>query len=427
MNEGLGPFNLVLLALPGVALLVVARTMYRRAVPRQRSEMQQLLRLAGILLIVLAVLGMVVGVVGWFALVGVPLAAVVLLMVVNRYRRGEHQSLLYMLAASATRGVPLPAAARAFAEENSGDTSTRALALAENLEQGARLKDAACWARLKLSTASRLAMNVGESINDLGQVLHQGLENQLRVDLSLQAAATRMVYVLVLPIVGLNILTFVMLKIVPIFQRMFEEFGIKLPAMTVLLIHMSKSMTSGPTLFVTYPLIALCIIALNLTLLLFVLHLLGWMPRDIPPINTLLRRYDGALVMMGLATCIERRMPLYQALVLLYREFPRASTARRAGVAAFDVGLGRDWCEALRYQRLLTPADEAVLKAAERAGNLPWALREMADRSIRRQVDRLQSLSHALLPIFVIGFGICVAYLVVGLFMPLVSLIQGLS
>jgi type IV pilus assembly protein PilC len=235
-----------------------------------------------------------------------------------------------------------------------------------------------------------------------------------------------MIYVLLVPIFGVNILTFVMLKIVPVFQKMFEEFGLKLPAMTVLLINVSNFFVDRGFLLTLPAVLVLCG-TLLLTLLVAIVFLLGWLPRDIPPINILLRRYDGALVMMGLATCIERRIPLPQALLLLGQEFPRRSTARRVGLAAYDVGLGRDWCEALRRYRLLTRADEAVLKAAERAGNLPWALREMADRTIRRQVDRLQTWSQTLLPIFVLGFGMCVAFVVIALFMPLITLIQELS
>ena len=40
------------------------------------------------------------------------------------------------------------------------------------------------------------------------------------------------------PAVG--ILAFIMWKIVPVFDKMFQEFGLKLPAPTVLLINMSR-------------------------------------------------------------------------------------------------------------------------------------------------------------------------------------------
>ena len=40
-----------------------------------------------------------------------------------------------------------------------------------------------------------------------------------------------MIYPVVVVLVAVGILTFIMLKIVPVFQKMFEEFGLKLPAM----------------------------------------------------------------------------------------------------------------------------------------------------------------------------------------------------
>ena len=41
-----------------------------------------------------------------------------------------------------------------------------------------------------------------------------------------------MIYPIVVVTVAVGILTFIMIKIVPAFQKIFEEFGLKLPAMT---------------------------------------------------------------------------------------------------------------------------------------------------------------------------------------------------
>ena len=69
----------------------------------------------------------------------------------------------------------------------------------------------------------------------------------------------------------------------------------------------------------------------------------------------------------------------------------------------------------------------AVLGAAERADNLAWALEEMADSAIRRQAYRLQLALHCLYPVAVLLIGFVVAFFVIGLFLPLVELIHGLS
>ena len=75
----------------------------------------------------------------------------------------------------------------------------------------------------------------------------------------------------------------------------------------------------------------------------------------------------------------------------------------------------------------LHEADAMVLEAAERTGNLAWALDEMADSSLRRWVYRLRLATNVLFPLMVVVMGVTVAFLVVSLFMPLVALIQGMS
>jgi type II secretory pathway component PulF len=51
----------------------------------------------------------------------------------------------------------------------------------------------------------------------------------------------------------------------------------------------------------------------------------------------------------------------------------------------------------------------------------------MADSAIRRQTYRLQLALHCLYPLVLLLLGGLVAFFVIGLFLPLISLIQGLS
>jgi type IV pilus assembly protein PilC len=68
-----------------------------------------------------------------------------------------------------------------------------------------------------------------------------------------------------------------------------------------------------------------------------------------------------------------------------------------------------------------------VLQAAQRVGNLEWALDELADASLRRAAYRWQAVVNVLGPLVILFAGLLVGFIVVALFMPLISLIQGLS
>jgi protein transport protein HofC len=89
--------------------------------------------------------------------------------------------------------------------------------------------------------------------------------------------------------------------------------------------------------------------------------------------------------------------------------------------------LGLPWQDSLRALGFISRYDAAVLHAAERAGNLAWALTDVADSSERRQTLRQRLLVNVLFPLLVLLMGGVVFFIVIGLFLPLVSLIQGLA
>jgi type II secretory pathway component PulF len=156
------------------------------------------------------------------------------------------------------------------------------------------------------------------------------------------------------------------------------------------------------------------------------LYFIGWMPRDLPGIWRLFKRYDGALVMRGLALAVRTNLSLVQALHLLAGTYPIKHVAWRLAFVTERVQQGANWQASLASTGLISRADAAVLTAAERADNLAWALEEMA-ACIRRQAYRLQLTLHCFYPVAVLVLGMVVAFFVIGLFLPLLALIQGLS
>jgi type II secretory pathway component PulF len=116
-----------------------------------------------------------------------------------------------------------------------------------------------------------------------------------------------------------------------------------------------------------------------------------------------------------------------QALHLLADTYPIRHVGRLLAAVAGKAYQGASWHTSLAHAGLISSADAAVLAAAERADNLPWALEEMADSAIRRQTYRLQLALHCLYPLVLLLLGGLVAFFVIGLFLPLISLIQGLS
>lgn len=491
--EPLGTLALLILLVPGITLLMALRIFYRRQVVTSNVT-RMTLSLAAWLLILLAVLGAGMGSLAFLSTYYLPLVIIGTLMLFDRYRQGEHHALLNSLAFSAERGVPLPESARAYAQENSGDTGARALALAERIEAGGTLAVATRYARLRLSTAMRLAVNLSDVLVARGLALRSQLHWGNEADAALRMILNRLLYLFVLFQTLMLIATFVMIKIVPVYQKMFEEFGLKLPRPTESLIALSKSTVRGGwVLIVPFVIAGICglfvgiffytgwydlplfrliyflygkpakgwwggtmyiryilrillitsILPIALPLWLLVRVVMSYFEQEEPEslqqadefrlmdlaffTRMFVWRYDASLVLRSLSLLMQQRVPLPQALILLANVYPRGNVRRRLTNAAMEVERGGDWKLALRRQWLLGKSEQALLAAAERAGNLPWALDEMGDALMRRMTYRLTVVYQFIFPVLLFAFAAFVGFFCVALMLPLISLIQGLT
>ena len=326
-----------------------------------------------------------------------------------------------------------------------------------------------------------LAVRLGERLGLLGPAMKQQLHDAQQAEGALRDVIGRLCYLLTIVAVLLVVCGFLMLRIVPVFQRMFEEFGLKLPAPTQMVIQFAAHSRQLAQLWMGASLVALGLVIVAMAcstvvfvallivefvddrhagqsfsglrsarriwpfaisvLLVFVLWLFfpfvivigpllyftGWFPRNLPVVWRLFKRYDGALMMRGLALTVRRGVPLPAAMQLLAETYPLSIVAGRMQTAAEQVAGGQDWCQSLRQTGLIGQADAAVLSAAQRTGNLDWALEEMADSALRRQAYRVQVLIAIVFPFVLLAIGFVVAVIVISLFLPLIALIQGLS
>src|SRR5688500_16372677 len=93
------------------------------------------------------------------------------------------------------------------------------------------------------SVFNRLYINMikaGEAGGALEVILRRLSEFLDRSESLKRKVKGAMIYPIVVILVAIGILTFIMIKIVPVFQKMFEEFGLKLPPATEVLISLSK-------------------------------------------------------------------------------------------------------------------------------------------------------------------------------------------
>lgn len=401
----------------GVFLLWIAAA---RRPPLSPSE-ASVLRVAGGALFVVGLMMGVFTTTWACAVITIPVVVLILIAAARRYYEAEQKSLLWLLVAAAERGIPLDQAARAFAAERNDLTGSRATHLAEYLEAGIPLGLALRRSGHRIDVRTSLAADLGYQTGTLGTALRNIVERDDAVETVTLPMAGRIIYLGIVVVQTLLVQSFVTFRILPVIQRVNSDFGVHLPQATQNLVA-SSEMGSGAS-FVWLAMVAMGL----LTLLVGGSWFIGFPLRRIPLVRRLWWRLDSSLVMRWLASGVRQQRPVLDMLRLLASYFPQASMQRGLVKSARRVEQGSHWCDSLLHAGVIGRSESAVLKAAERAGNLPWALEEMADSATRRWAYRLQVSMNLAFPLILISLSGGVLAVILGIFMPLVSLIQGLS
>jgi type II secretory pathway component PulF len=420
MDNSAGPLALIGLILIGFALLWARQIVYRTQARQHRDVPRLVLSLAGSLLILVGLLGGAAHMTMLLAPLACGSMLIVVMMLVMRYRALERRSLLKYISVAAEKGIPLNQAVRGFANERTDELGYRASILAEALEGGMNLPDGLRHSKTGLTIEALLALRLGYETGTLGPAVARVAKVDENLDMVARSLFEKFLYLGTMVWVMAGCVTFFMLKIVPILQKMLVEFNTPLPALTRLNIQFADAFP--PYGFALMPLMILA----GFILLAAGLHYVGLLPRDVPLVSNFTRRFDAALIMRSLALAVSLAWPMNKTVWMLARIYPARSVRGRLVAAGRRIDNGENWCDSLFRAGLLTKADWAVLNAAQRCGNVEWALEEMADSSVRRLIYRWQLVLNIAFPAVLLSFGLLVAFFVIGFFLPLVSLIQSL-
>jgi len=436
MEEAFGPLSIFGSVVLGIALLWSVRMAYGNRCETSDDVLRLVLTIGGWTLIHLAVISIVaqalffltphssgvdIAVFMFAVMIMSSLAMTVFAMAVGRYRILEWRSLMWSLSAGAERGIPLDQIARAFACERTDEIGLRAARLADYLAGGTPLPDALALAKTSLPLDGILAARYGTETGNLSLAIARIAKRQAELDEVVRSAFEKAFYLFLVSGVMSIVISFMMLKIVPVMAKMFDEFELTLPGPTLMVIAVSDAMVNDFILLLPF-FFLLCVF-----FLIGGLYYVGWLPRDFPVVNWLSRRYDGALVMRTLSLAAQEQRPFFNVIATLARLYPKRSVRASLDEAGRRINRGEPWSQSLQRTGIIRQADATVLEAAERAGNIAWALEEMADSSMRRLIYRLRLILNVLFPFLVLVLGLIVAFLVIGLFVPLTSLIDGLS
>ncbi len=412
------------LILLGLGLRMALRLTYGARGPEPGDPVHAFLNITGWVLIALGLAPAIIGGVGSvFGAVIVLLAVSAVIEAVVQRRMAQRRSMCRILALLLERGAQLEPSMLVAGQAMSGVVGRAAKRLFHSLDAGIPLGAAIVRNPKALPPEAPAYLAAGTSrAARLVALRELSRSEQGELATIWRTCIDRISYLAAVLFFMAIVFTFIMIMIVPEYEKIFQEFDLELPAMTQLAIVMSN--------FIVHYLIAPLIPVITLLAIAATIVAICYLC-DVQALKWISDRFfhgrRTADVLRILALATEHRQPLGDVLNRVATEYPAAPTRRQLHRAAAEVDAGADWRDALRGAHVINKAEQSLLKTAEQVGNLPWALRQIALRREKLAVYWLASRLQVVYPVTILMLGLFVGFYAISLFMPIVQLIRGLS
>jgi type II secretory pathway component PulF len=421
--------DLVLLAWPtmivlGLGARIAVRLHYGARGPEPGDPVYIFLNTTSWVLMIVGMVPLLVGsAITYVGLIIVLVAAVTFVESIVEQREAQRRSMCTLLALTAEHGNQLDSSVLLEGQAARGFVGRAVHKLFAALGGGMSMVEAIRRNPRALPRAAVAYAAAGETMQGESQALKElSRSDPNELATVWRACMDRIAYVSVVLLVMAGVFAFLMIKIVPAFQKIFEDFDMELPRMTQWAIAASQFSVH----YLAVP------IAVGAPLLLFSAGVVGCCYLcDVPVLHRLgdqlFRGRSTADVLRIIAVATESRQSLSAVLSRLASVYPSAATRRRLAPVAKSVMAGEDWRVALYQGRFISQAERSLLGTAQQVGNLPWALRSIAKRNEKRTVYRMAAAIQLIYPCLILLLGGIVGFTVMALFLPLVKLIEGLA
>jgi type II secretory pathway component PulF len=320
-------------------------------------------------------------------------------------------------------GLPLGVGLRALADELPGRRLSRVLhQMANRLDAGGDLLGVLESQGGRLPGHLRGLMLAGLRSGRLADVLEEYVDLQNSQSELRRRVWLALAYPFVLLLFVTALTAFADVYVVGLFEKIFKDFGTRLPPLTVIVIQGSR-----PMMWFFTGLVGLSVVA---PFLLWLAPVTGWVwPAlyRLPMVGPLLRWSHLAQFARLMGLLLDHKVSLPDTLRITAAGLPNARLARGCCRLADDTEKGRPLDESLALQRQFPARLIPIVQWGQRAPALPEAFRaaaEMFEGRVRSQGTLLETM---LLPVVFLAILIFVGLFVIAMFLPLISLITRLS
>jgi len=307
-----------------------------------------------------------------------------------------------------------------------GPLKNALLDVVDDVESGSTLSEAfakhpKCFDRLYVNM-----VKAGEAGGALEVIMQRLADFKEKAQSLKRRIIGAMVYPIAVISVAIGILTFIMVYIIPKFEKIFKDFEMKLPWLTEKLMEVSHWFAQYWYVIPLFPL------ALWLLFKLIRLNRIGnfcvdWMWLKLPIVGTIIEKTVVARTTRTLGTLVSSGVPILEALSIV-RETCTNAVFERMYLRVYEsIREGETIAQPLKESRLVDDMVVNMIDVGEETGELDAMLNKIADVYDEEVNVLVEGLISLLEPIMIVVLGLIVGTIVIALFLPMIKLLEGLS
>ena len=308
-------------------------------------------------------------------------------------------------------------------QQKSGTLKNTLASVSEEVEGGLTLSEAMAQNPKVFDRLYCNMVKAGEAGGVLDTILQRLADFMEKSQKLKKRIISAMIYPCVVITVALVIVVFIMLKIVPQFQTMFEDFDIELPKLTLMLIAASKWMQGNWYYLAGVPIGFFVLIKINRLTSAgrFVVDRIKLM---LPIFGGIINKTAVSRFCRTLGTLITSGVPILEALNIVRETCGNEVIARAIGRVHDSIREGESIAEPLRESRVTDAMVVNMIDVGEETGDLDKMLMKIADVYDEDVDNMVAALVSLLEPIMILFVGGAVGFIVLSLFMPLITLMN---
>lgn len=305
------------------------------------------------------------------------------------------------------RGVPLAEALK-FLSRHSSDKQVAAacLHLYEGVQGGRRLSAAMEEAGVFREDLLRIVES-GEQTSALPGVLEKAAGLYAMQDKQRRKIRSALVYPLVMATIGITVVTFLLVYVVPKLADLFADMGQALPLPTRILLETASFLREWGILFLLF------------LSVFFLLFRRKGRKFSLPFFRRIRENLVLSMVMSHLETLLSAGIPLVPALGMAASMDPRPE---RWTETARLVKEGFRFDKALERQGTFSEETVYILRMGEMGGDLPGAIGQIAEMNREEAQEGMERASTLAEPLLVLLLGLAVGFVVIAILLPIFDL-----